>query len=79
MGGLAVLSGLALFKPVQTSPIAQLLGGYSFARIIHFALMMSFIGFFFIHVGQVVKAGWNNFRAMVTGYELAPTDEEAAA
>lgn len=79
MGGLAVLSGLALFKPVQTSPIAQLLGGYSFARIIHFVLMLSFIGFFFIHVGQVIKTGWNNFRAMVTGYELVPADEEVAA
>jgi thiosulfate reductase cytochrome b subunit len=26
--------------------------------------------FFLVHVLQVVLAGWNNFRSMVTGYEL---------
>lgn len=77
MGGLALLSGLAIFKPVQTSPLAGLIGGYSFARIIHFALMVGFVGFFFIHVAQVIRAGWNNFRAMVTGYELTPEEESS--
>jgi hypothetical protein len=31
---------------------------------------MGFCGFFLVHVGQVVLAGWNNFRSMVSGYEL---------
>jgi len=26
--------------------------------------------FFVVHVVQVARAGWNNFRAMVTGYEI---------
>lgn len=78
MGGLAVLSGIAIFKPVQSTPVVNVLGGYYFARIIHFVLMVSFVGFFFVHVSQVIRAGWNNFRAMVTGFELAPVDEEAA-
>jgi hypothetical protein len=33
---------------------------------------MGFCGFFLVHVGQVVLAGWNNFRSMVSGYEIQP-------
>jgi hypothetical protein len=33
---------------------------------------MGFCGFFVVHVVQVVLAGWNNFRSMVSGYEIAP-------
>jgi len=33
--------------------------------------------FFFVHIGQVIRAGWNNFRAMVSGLEIVD-DEEAA-
>jgi hypothetical protein len=35
----------------------------------HFWLMILFVGFFVIHIGQVALAGWSNFRSMVTGYE----------
>jgi hypothetical protein len=28
--------------------------------------------FFVVHVVQVIIAGWNNFRAMVTGFEIHP-------
>jgi len=31
---------------------------------------MGFCGFFLVHVVQVAMAGWNNFRAMVSGYEI---------
>jgi hypothetical protein len=31
---------------------------------------MGFCAFFLVHVGQVVLAGWNNFRSMVSGYEI---------
>jgi hypothetical protein len=33
---------------------------------------MGFCGFFVVHVVQVVLAGWNNFRSMVSGYEIVP-------
>ena len=45
------------------------------ARWEHFWLTMSFLGFFVVHVGQVVLAGWNNFRSMVTGLEIKRADE----
>jgi thiosulfate reductase cytochrome b subunit len=50
------------------------------ARWLHFWITMGFLGFFVIHVAQVSLAGWNNFRAMVSGRELqrveAPSLEE---
>ena len=74
MGLGALLTGLAVYKPMQLSPLARLLGGYSAARFEHFWLMIGFCLFFLVHVGQVVRTGWNNFRSMVTGRELAPAD-----
>jgi thiosulfate reductase cytochrome b subunit len=47
-----------------------LLGGYEFARFLHFWLTMGYVVFFVIHIAQVALAGWNNFRGMVSGFEL---------
>ena len=55
---------------MQFSWLATLMGGYQAARFIHFWLTIGYVAFFFVHVAQVVRAGWNNFRAMVVGYEL---------
>ena len=70
MGGGALLTGLAIYKPVQAGALTFILGGYEAARLEHFILTVGFILFFFLHVLQVVRAGWNNFRAMVSGYEI---------
>ncbi len=45
----------------------------------HFALTIGYVLFFVIHIAQVIRAGWNNFRAMVAGYELAPVEEKIRA
>jgi thiosulfate reductase cytochrome b subunit len=45
------------------------------ARWEHFWLTMGFVGFFVVHVGQVVLAGWNNFRSMVSGLEIQRAGE----
>ncbi|CAN5665747.1 cytochrome b/b6 domain-containing protein [soil metagenome] len=74
MGLGSLLTGLAIYKPMQLSPLTQFLGGYSAARFEHFWLMIGFLLFFAIHIAQVARAGWNNFRAMITGRELAPVD-----
>jgi hypothetical protein len=47
-----------------------LCGGYETARLLHFALTVGYVLFFGIHIGQVALAGWNNFRAMVAGFEV---------
>jgi hypothetical protein len=30
--------------------------------------------FFLMHVAQVIRAGWNNFRAMLIGYQVVPVE-----
>jgi len=75
MGLGSLITGIAIYKPVQASLFTQLMGGYTVARFLHFWLMMLFMAFFLVHVAQVIRAGWNNFRSMVTGYEVV-TEEE---
>jgi thiosulfate reductase cytochrome b subunit len=74
MGAGSLLTGLAIYKPVQLAWLTRLLGGYTWARAEHFMLTIGYVLFFLIHITQVIKAGWNNFRAMVTGYELVPVE-----
>lgn len=85
MGFGSLLTGLAIYKPVQLAWISSPLGrlgeagganatGYEVARFLHFWLTIGFVLFFLVHVAQVARAGWNNFRAMITGYEIV-TDE----
>jgi len=31
--------------------------------------------FFVIHITQVIRAGWNNFRSMMSGYEIVSVEE----
>jgi thiosulfate reductase cytochrome b subunit len=73
MGIGSILTGLAIYKPVQLGWLCAMFGGYKMARIIHFALTIGYVLFFLVHIIQVIKAGWNNFRAMVTGFEVIKT------
>jgi thiosulfate reductase cytochrome b subunit len=70
MGVGTLITGLAIYKPVQLGWLTSLLGGYKAARLEHFLLMVGFILFILIHLLQVLRAGWNNFRSMVAGYEI---------
>jgi len=70
MGIGSVATGLAIYKPVQLYWLCWLCGGYHFARILHFALTIGYVLFFVIHVVQVILAGWNNFRSVVSGFEV---------
>jgi thiosulfate reductase cytochrome b subunit len=70
MGLGSLVSGLAIYKPVQFAWLGALMGGYQGARFVHFWLTVGYVAFFAVHIAQVVRTGWNNFQAMVTGYEL---------
>ncbi len=70
LGGLAMLTGFAIFKPTQLSFLTEMFGGYEMARRIHFTVTITFVLFFAVHIVQVARAGWRNFTSMVTGYEL---------
>jgi thiosulfate reductase cytochrome b subunit len=75
MGVGSLATGIAIYKPVQFAWVTALLGGYQMARWFHFWLTMGYVGFFGIHILQVLRAGWNNFRAMITGYEVVAVEE----
>jgi thiosulfate reductase cytochrome b subunit len=79
MGAGSVVTGLAIYKPVQLGWLAALLGGYEFARLIHFALTIGYLLFFVVHLAQVIRAGWHNFQSMVTGYEVEAAANAAGA
>jgi thiosulfate reductase cytochrome b subunit len=79
MGAGSLVTGLAIYKPTQLAWLTILLGGYEWARWEHFALTVGYVLFFVVHITQVIRAGWNNFRVMVTGYELAPVEEQSHA
>ena len=70
MGFGSIITGIAVYKPVQFGFICSLLGGYEWARIEHFTITILFTLFFLVHIIQVCIAGWNNFRSMVTGFEV---------
>jgi len=72
MGIGSLISGLAIYKPVQFSLLARLCGGYESARVIHFVLTVGYCLFFLVHIIQVILAGWKNFQSMITGFEIIP-------
>ncbi|HZQ70373.1 MAG TPA: cytochrome b/b6 domain-containing protein [Terriglobales bacterium] len=72
LGLLSVLTGLAIWKPVQFSWLASWMGGFHYARIWHFAVMWAILFFVFGHLVMVVLHGWNNFVSMLTGWKKDP-------
>src|SRR3954453_9091132 len=79
MGAGSTATGFAIFKPAQLSWLTALFGGYERARMFHFMLTILFVLFFILHVSQVVAAGWNNFRSMVSGWEVVNENERTPA
>jgi thiosulfate reductase cytochrome b subunit len=75
MGAGSVITGLAIYKPLQLAWLTSLLGGYEWARWEHFWLAILFVLFFVVHIVQVALAGWSNFRSMITGHESVDIPE----
>ncbi|MBV8832177.1 MAG: cytochrome b/b6 domain-containing protein [Acidobacteriaceae bacterium] len=79
MGAGSLITGLAIYKPAQLNWLTELLGGYQVARMLHFDLTVLYVLFFLVHVQQVLAAGWNNFRSMVSGWESRDEREKRPA
>jgi thiosulfate reductase cytochrome b subunit len=71
LGAVAVLSGLALWKPVQLQTLAALLGGYEVARRIHFLAMGGIVSFVVLHLTLVALVP-RTLLAMLTGRVYEP-------
>ena len=65
----AVLSGVAIYWPVQLKWITAIFGNYDTARAWHFIFMAVLVLFFINHIIMVIIAGWSNFLSMITGWK----------
>lgn len=80
LGAVVVVTGIAIYKPVQLQFLTEALGGYAAARFEHFICMILLSLFIVVHLAQVFRAGWANLRGMISGFdEAAPasTKEDA--
>lgn len=63
---LVVLSGLAIWKPVQLQWLTALFGGYDAARYVHFFCMAAIVAFMVVHVALALIVP-KSLRAMIIG------------
>ena len=70
-----VLSGLAIWKPVQLHPLELLFGGFQGARLAHFIFMAAITLFLAVHVALVILVP-KTFVAMTLGRASAPAPHQ---
>jgi Ni/Fe-hydrogenase b-type cytochrome subunit len=76
IGCVAVITGVAIWKPVQLAPVTNLLGGYVWARYWHFCAMLALVALSAVHVFMVFAVDPYSLRAMTTGgYDEAKSPE----
>jgi len=61
-----ILSGLAIWKPVQLYWLASLMGDYEGARLLHFFCMTGIVLFVVVHVAMTILVP-KTFLTMITG------------
>ncbi len=66
-----IVSGIAIWKPVQTYPLELLFGGFQGARLIHFLAMAGIAGFLLVHVVLVALVP-KTLVAMIFGKASSP-------
>ncbi len=67
LGMLSVLTGFAIYKPVQLWWLTALFGGYELTRYWHFWAVWLFVAFTAVHVIMVFAVDPASLRAMITG------------
>jgi thiosulfate reductase cytochrome b subunit len=65
-GVVSVVSGLAVWKPVQLRVLTAVLGGYEVARLVHFFAMAAIVAFIAVHVTMAVIVP-RTLRAIIVG------------
>jgi thiosulfate reductase cytochrome b subunit len=77
---ISVISGLAIWKPVQLAPLAWLLGGFAWARYWHFLAMLALVVLTFGHVFMVFAVDPYSLRSIITGgYDESKSPERRNA
>ena len=72
-----VVTGLAIWKPVQFSGLVSLLGGFQWARVIHFAGMAVIVGFLVIHVLLALLVPQTLWAMLTGGPRVGPSGHGA--
>ena len=72
-----VISGLALWKPVQFSELASLFGNFQTIRIVHFLCMSAIVAFLVVHVALALLVP-QTIVAMFTGGPAVDNGDAAA-
>ncbi len=67
-----IVTGLAIWKPVQFAWLTALFGGFQGARLVHFLGMAVIVGFVVVHVALALLVP-STLRAMLTGGPRLPT------
>lgn len=70
-GIMQVVTGLAIWKPIQFGWITTLFGGFQGARLAHFIGMAVIVGFLFVHVALALLVP-STLAAMLTGGPRLP-------
>jgi thiosulfate reductase cytochrome b subunit len=65
-GVVIILSGIAIWKPVQFQELTALFGGYDAARYVHFGAMAAIVGFLAVHIALALLVP-KSLRAMIRG------------
>jgi hypothetical protein len=67
IGAIIVLTGIAIWKPVQLAPLTTVFGGYAWARYWHFLGMVALLAVAAVHVFMVFAVDPYSLPSMITG------------
>jgi thiosulfate reductase cytochrome b subunit len=73
-----VISGWAIWKPIQLSELVDLFYGFQTARLVHFLGMAAIVGFLVVHVALALLVP-KTIAAMVNGGPPEPGNRDQAA
>jgi thiosulfate reductase cytochrome b subunit len=78
IGILIVVSGLALWKPIQFSELASLFGSFQTIRLVHFLCMSAIVLFLIVHVALALLVP-KSLVAMLSGGPIVRNDAMTVA
>jgi Ni/Fe-hydrogenase b-type cytochrome subunit len=67
VAAVAVLTGIAIWKPVQLAPLTWIFGGYVWARYWHFVATIAIVALTFVHIFMVFAVDPYSIWSMITG------------
>ncbi|HVJ42046.1 MAG TPA: cytochrome b/b6 domain-containing protein [Dongiaceae bacterium] len=75
---LQVITGIAIWKPVQFSGLISLMGGFQAARLFHFIGMAAIVLFFLVHVSLALLVPKTILAMLTGGPRIAPSPGNGA-